>query len=316
MPDTQFLVQKQSGFLHRWIWILSVSLLPWLAQSQVVLNEVCADNAGSVLSPGGTSPDYIEIYNTGTSAVLLDGWSLTDNLTVPANFLFPVGTTIAGHGFLIVWLDNRNNYPGIVTTNFSLKSSGEEIGLFQGSTRRDSVKFGPQIANLPLSRIPNGTGNWGLGQPSPLATNKAVSVSAFGTNTALRLNEWLATNSAGANSDWLELYNPKTNGIVSLGGLVISDMIYSPATPVTTASIIPNSFIDSGGFIRFWCDGSTNKGNHLDIKLSSSLGETLSLYRSNRSNILDRITFGPQSEDVSMGRLPDGGTNIFFFVFI
>lgn len=94
---------------------------------------------------------------------------------------------------------------------------------------------------------------------------------------------------------------------------MISDKIYTPATPVTTASIIPNSFIDSGGFIRFWCDASTKKGNHLDIKLSSSLGGTLSLYSSNRSNVLDRVPFGPQSEDISMGRLPDGGTNTFFF---
>ena len=299
--------------LSRCAWILCILVVPFLAQSQVVLNEICADNLGSVKSPGGTSPDYIEIYNTGTSALLLDGWSVTDDLTVPAKYLFPDGTAIPGNGFLILWLDTRNDYAGLVSTNFSLKATGEEVSLFQGGTRMDSVKFGPQISDRPLSRIPDGTGNWILGQASPLAANKAINIAQFGTNTALRLNEWLATNSAGATFDWLEIYNPSTNGIVSMGGLVISDMISSLTTPVTVPAVIPNTFIDSGACIRFWCDSTTNKGTHLAFKLNSSVGETLSIYQPDRSTIIDRVTFGPQTRDTSMGRLPDGGTNVFFF---
>lgn len=295
------------------IFLAVLSLLPLEVQSQVVLNEICADNGGSVQSPGLTSPDYVELYNTGTSAVSLNGWSLTDDLLVPTKYTFPTGTSIAGRGYIVLWLDNRTNYAGLVTTNFSLKSSGETVGLFQGSTRRDSVKFGPQVKDLPLCRLPNGTGGWIIGQPSPLAANKALVSGGFGTNLAIRINEWLATNSAGANSDWLELYNPDTNGAVALGGLVLSDIVFATGTAVTTAAIIPNSFIAGGGFLRLWCDGSTNSGNHIDLKLSHTLGETLSLYQPNRTSVIDRVTFGPQSQDVSMGRLPDGGTNFFLF---
>ena len=278
-------------------------------RGQVVLNEICAENGGAVMSPGGTTPDYIELYNPSASAVNLSTWTLTDNPTVTNKFQFPPGTSIPARGFLMVWLEVSVIYPGLVTTNFSLKSSGEEVALYQNGTRRDYVKFGPQVKDLPLSRLPNGTGDWTLGQPSPLATNKALTVGSFGVSVALRLNEWLSTNSAGASLDWLELYNPKTNGIVALGGLVISDL----TSTVTNPAVIPHTFIDSGGFIRFWCDGSTNKGDHLDFKLSSSAGETITLYQTNRSTIIDRVSFGAQARDVSMGRLPDGGTNFILF---
>ena len=44
------------------------------APAQVVINEICADNASHV-SAAGTLPDYVELYNTGTSAVSLAGWT-------------------------------------------------------------------------------------------------------------------------------------------------------------------------------------------------------------------------------------------------
>ena len=65
--------------------------------AQVVINEVCADNV-STLSPGGTHPDYIEIYNAGTAAVSLSGWTLTDDLTVKTKYAFPGTTSIGAKG--------------------------------------------------------------------------------------------------------------------------------------------------------------------------------------------------------------------------
>src|SRR5438105_3020445 len=149
---------------------------------QVFLNEICANNGGAVVSPGRTSPDYIEIYNTNATAVTLSSWTLTDNPATPDKYKFPSGTTIPGKGFVIVWLDSSITYTGLVCTNFTLKSSGEQVALYNGSTRKDYVVFGPQILDKPLCRIPNGTGAWTLGQPSPMATNQPVLAGTFGTN--------------------------------------------------------------------------------------------------------------------------------------
>src|SRR6185295_15117556 len=114
------------------------------APAQVVLNEVCADNA-SILSPAGTLPDYVELYNTGTSSVSLAGWTLTDDVTKPTKWPFPASAAIAAKTHLVVWLDSSESYPGLIATNFSLRSSGEEVALFQASNQRDYVRFGSQI---------------------------------------------------------------------------------------------------------------------------------------------------------------------------
>ncbi len=51
--------------------------------------------------------------------------------------------------------------------------------------------------------------------------------------------------------------------------------------------------------------------NHVSFKLSA-LGESIGLYRS-ADDAIDTVTFGPQLEGVSEGRLPDGGSAILRF---
>src|SRR5262249_43645515 len=47
----------------------------------------------------GVDHDWIELFNSGGSAIQLDGWSLTDN-SEPRQFVFRPGTTIAAGGYL------------------------------------------------------------------------------------------------------------------------------------------------------------------------------------------------------------------------
>lgn len=283
---------------------LAVLLFASSGSAQILINEVCADN-GSVYSPGATIPDYLELYNSSTTNVTLNStWSLTDDITIPNKWTFPNGTVIAPNGFLVIWLDTVNNYTGLVTTNFSLRASGEQVALYRGSTQLDYIRFGPQIKDTSLSRYPTGNNTWTLGKQTPGATNVSL---PLGLAAPLRINEILATNSLG--SDWLEFYNPSTNGPVAIGGMVFSQTNNLSGV----IGLWPNGFIGSGDFIQFLCTGDTNRGDHLNFKLSSTLGETIYLYASDRTTLLDAITFGPQTRDVSYGRLPDGGTNFFLF---
>ena len=273
------------------------------AAAQVVLNEVCADNT-AIVSAGGTTPDYVELYNAGTSAVLLAGWSLTDTPAVPEKWTFPATASIPAKGHLVIWLDSTNGYSGLVTTNFALRASGEEVALFHNLALVDSIQFGPQIQDRSLGRHPSGAAAWTLGRPTPGTANQSV---PLGVTAPLRINELMATNSAG--DDWLELHNPGSNDPVAIGGMVLADVQNVSAA----AALWPNSFIDSGGFLEFSCVGAADRGNRLDFKLSSTSGETVYLYDADRATLIDRVTFGPQTRDVSYGRLPDGGTNLFLF---
>lgn len=277
--------------------------------AQVVINEVLAANL-TVYSPNGDTPDYIELYNTSGSPINLYGWTLTDNTNTPNKFAFPPGAVIPPYGYVIVWCDSDTNNPVDFHATFNLSAKeGEEVALYRNNLLIDYVKYGVQIADKAICRIPNGTGPWRLGLPTPKDSNTAVQM---GNPIYLKLNEWLATNSNG--SDWIEVYNPRTNGPVDMSLMYFTSTKMDGTTNLATSIVPQLSFIDSGGFVLFWCDKRPQDGaNHLDFALSSTYGETTSLYLSNRITLVDRVVFGPQIRNVSMGRLPDGSTNIVYF---
>jgi hypothetical protein len=315
----------------RWLGLVVLSLAFVTSDSfaQVRISEIMADNGGAVTAPGGGSPDYIELHNTNSIAANLSGWRITDSTSASFSnaFIFPAGTTIAANSYLVVWLDAQTNGPGpgVHATSFSLSSAGDVLSLYTNSSSsslKDRVGFGIQVKDKPLCRFGIGPSSfWALGAPTPNAANVALTL---GTPLALRLNEWLPTNSAGVDKDRLEIFNPATNGPVNLGGpngVLITGSLSYPDT--NTALVFSNSFIDAGGFVRFSCDkkdvGLGDQADHLDFRLSSSSGETLSIYLSDRLTLVDRVVFGTFTNlpllgrDISMGRFPDGGTNIVFF---
>ena len=71
--------------------------------------------------------------------------------------------------------------------------------------------------------------------------------------------------------------------------------------------------IEPGGYLLFWADNDEVQGpTHTNFKLSAD-GEYVGLYDTDGISLVDGITFGPQSGDVSYGRSPDGTDNWVFF---
>ena len=63
-----------------------------------------------------------------------------------------------------------------------------------------------------------------------------------------------------------------------------------------------------GAFLIIWCDEQPAQGAlHAGFKLSKS-GEYIAIVDTNGSAIIDSITFGPQTTNITYGRFPDGGT--------
>lgn len=57
--------------------------------AQVIINEVCASNSSLISDQDGDFPDWIEITNTGNSAIDLAGYSLRDDREDAAAWIFP-----------------------------------------------------------------------------------------------------------------------------------------------------------------------------------------------------------------------------------
>jgi len=126
----------------------------------------------------------------------------------------------------------------------------------------------------------------------------------------IRLNEFLASNGsvnmdeAGDFDDWVELFNP-TDSLLDLSGCYLTD---NPDN-LTKWEFPEGVGIEAGGYLLVWCDDEPQDGPlHSNFKLSAS-GEFLALVLPNGLSVMDSLSFGPQTQDVSFGRVPDGEIN-------
>jgi hypothetical protein len=152
----------------RFVLLSAFAILLWAASSShaaVVINEIMASNAATLADPQGDFDDWIELYNAGATPVDLGGMYLTDDPDVPTKWQIPLGrsnaTTIAPHGYLIVWADGEVGDAGL-HASFRLSAGGDEVHLFDrdGVTPLDAVVFGQQTVDVSYGRYPNGGDAW------------------------------------------------------------------------------------------------------------------------------------------------------------
>jgi hypothetical protein len=148
-----------------YVWMTNTVAPPTLPT--VFINEWLADNSHTLANPlGGKYDDWFELYNPATNTVDLGGFYLTDTLSDKFQFMIPTNGhyTIAPHGFLPVWADNKGDQNATNVTglhvNFALSKSGEAIGLFApDGTTIDAVTFGAQTTDVSQGRYPDGSSN-------------------------------------------------------------------------------------------------------------------------------------------------------------
>src|SRR5207247_10052206 len=181
-----------------------------------------------------------------------------------------------------------------------LKRRGGDVRFFkQGSTLVDSNSFVIQVPDLSVGRVPdaNVTSPFMLTFPSPAGVFGLPNTpfTNFGNQFTLKINEWLATNSAGANKDWFEIYNPDTN-IVILSGLVFTD---SKSNQVAFLRAVPPlSYIAPLGFAQFFASDRDQNANEVNFSLSSGSGgcptnnaslDELWIFASDRATVIDHV---------------------------
>ncbi|MCC6232799.1 MAG: lamin tail domain-containing protein, partial [Verrucomicrobiales bacterium] len=88
----------------------------------VVIDEVLTHTDPPLL-------DAVELFNSGTTPVTLDGWWLTDDPGTPQKYRFPPGTVLDAGARLVVD-ESQLNAPGSPTA-FTFSSHGDEVWLFR-----------------------------------------------------------------------------------------------------------------------------------------------------------------------------------------
>ena len=270
--------------------------------NRIRLNELLADNRVA-WHVGEATPDAIELHNPDALPLNLSGVGLTDDPAVPYKFTFPPGTVLNAGAFLVVVADTgsgSNFYAG-----FKLDKDGGALALFaapgQGGALLDFVSYGPQLTDFSIGRLADGT--WALTQPTLGGPNVAAPT---GDVRFLHLNEWLAASLT--RDDFVELYNGDALP-VDVGGCFLSEV---PDTWPARFQIAPLSFIAGLGELAFIADANPQNGpRHLSFSLAHEWG-TLGLFAPDLT-ALDRVIYGSQTAEVSMGRTPNGGATLAFF---
>jgi hypothetical protein len=123
--------------------------------------------------------------------------------------------------------------------------------------------------------------------------------------STMTINEFMAGNASavadeyGEFEDWIELRN-NTNANVNLAGLYLSDDRLN-----LTKFNLPDTIVPPSGHVVVWADEDGLQGPmHANFKLSRT-GEEIFLYNADSSPI-DSLTFGVQTDNISVGRCPDG----------
>lgn len=283
---------------------LQSTLGTWTPVDGLVINELSADNVSVMSDEQGDFDDWIEITNTSSAPIALNGLSLTDDLAVPNAYVFP-NVTLSPGEYLIVWADGEPGQ-GDYHAEFKLDSDGESLFLMDSGVIVDTTLFPALGSDKSWGRLPDGTGDWTiLGQASPGAANQEYHF----TPVELFINEFMADNvstiedpeSIDAYPDWIEIYNAETVE-VDMSGMYLTDDINQP----TKYAIPTGVTISAGGFVLFWADSDDEQGvYHTNFKLSKN-GEAIYLFAPDGQTLIDSIVFDAQSTDVSMGRYPDG----------
>lgn len=270
----------------------------------VMINEVLASNS-SLSEPDGTTPDWIELFNTSSGVIDLSGWSLTDNLSDWRRWVFPQGSVIPPGGYFKIICDG-NRPASTSNTGFGLKANGGSVYLFESTgILIDSINYGIQIPDFSIGRVPNGSTNWTLTIPTAGSGNIAATL---GDVMQLRINEWMP-NDSGGRVDWFEIYNPQSQP-VAIGGFKLTDTLTQPNKHV----IAPLSFIgaSSNGYLKIIADNNVAAGaDHVAFKLDNTT-ESIGLFTAD-DRVIDSITYYNPVSGVSEGRFPDGSTNIVRF---
>ena len=319
---------KDNNRVGNWAVDMNVLYTPGRANSvttslpvfdQLWINEIMPSNTATIKNNAGQYMPWAELYNSSNNVNLFSsGYYLTDSYTNLTMWAFPAGWSVTNNGHLLVWCDAETNLT--TSTNlhagFMMNSSSGSVALVRVSGVStiivDYVNYSliPQGESYGYAPDGAGGGRQVFYYPTPGGANN----SAWGPVTSLYINEWMAKNTMtladpadGDFDDWFELYNANTQAIDLTGFQLAGNLDTNNLNNVPDGTKIPGH-----GYLLVWANAAntvTGQDLYVSFGLSKS-GDTIALYAPD-GTLVDSVVFGPQSDDISEGRWPDGASAVY-----
>jgi len=241
-----------------------------------------------------TNPDWVELYNSGASAVDISGYKIYDSGgqsgSKPKKEI-PAGTNLAAGEYYVIVVDDT------LDSGFGLSSSGEKIWVEKtNGAVIDSIEFPALGIDSSYARQPDGSAVWTILHP----TTRGVTNGGSAASDPLVLNE-IFSRGADPDFDWIEIYNPNTVAL-SLAGYKIYDgggnLGTKPKFEFPADAIIP-----AGGYYVLTVDTQDAWGFGI-----GSGGDEVWLENGSGVVIDNQIVPAMPVTTTSYCRIPDGGT--------
>ncbi|HOW28171.1 MAG TPA: lamin tail domain-containing protein [Elusimicrobiota bacterium] len=190
------------------------------ARAAIVINEVAFDE------PSG-SPDWVELYNNGNSAVSINGWTL-DDVDAATPVTINLSAAVPAGGYVVIFIDVAGSdetdfsdnvvtlYSG-TTTTVGLAASEDEVALYNSATQSSAT-----IVDF-TAYVGDGQAYGGIADQNDAilagiwSSGTYVSITDTGSGYSIgRVNNGVDTNAA---SDWVKFAGP-TQGTSNGGGTV------------------------------------------------------------------------------------------------
>ena len=241
-----------------------------------------------------TDPDWIEVFNTSSSAIDLSGYKIYDNGGQSGSKPkkeFPAGTSIPGNGFFVIVVDDAD------PSGFGISSGGETVWFENANgTVIDSFNIPALGTDTSYGRKPDGSNN--LQKLTP--TTKGISNTVTATSV-IKMNEAYSRGTA-SDPDWIEVYNSSSASVDISGYQIYDNGGQSGSKPKKT---FPNgTVIPANGFFVIVVDDADPSGFGI-----SSGGETVWLENA-AGAVIDSLPIPALGVDTSFGRKPDGSNNL------
>ena len=242
------------------------------------INEVQPNNPNGLQDNTGTSQPWIELFNSGTNALTLDGYTLAKAYNTLSQWAFPTGTVIQPGEFRTVFVDGRPQYGtgAFLHAAFRLDTTNGAIALSKNGQLLDYINYTNMLPGVSRGSYPDGQlfDRQLFYFVTPGASNNPSPV-------PVGINEWLASNThtgidpaTGTYEDWFELYNFGLAEVNLSGFYLTDDSIVPKKWRVPDGTVIP-----SRTFLFCWADGDLTGTNllgnalHTSFKLSKTGGE-------------------------------------------
>lgn len=158
------------------ITIYCLSLLSFIINADVYINEIMSSNGSSIVDEDGTTSDWIELYNDSAAPVSLTGVYFTNDLKDLTKWQFP-NVSIPAKSYLVIFASEKDRKSGsYLHTNFKLSSGGGVAALTASDGIRTFSRMDYPELGANISYGKTGSGSLGMfSTATPNAPNSSIS---------------------------------------------------------------------------------------------------------------------------------------------